>query len=103
MRVLGLWDAEEGLTEIFPEIGALASRCRFANCGHQAEPGCAIRTALEDGSLDAKRWAQYLKLGKETAFNENPEGYARQKRETYKNIAKWSKTLQKGRKDTHDE
>lgn len=103
MRVLGLWDADEGISEIFPEIEALASRCRFANCRHEAEPGCAIRTALEDGSLDAKRWAQYLKLRKETAFNENPEGYARQKRETNKNIAKWSKTLQKGRKDTYDE
>lgn len=99
MRVLGLWDAEECIDGIFPEIEALASRCRFSDCGHGAEPGCAIRTALEDGSLDPKRWAQYLKLGKEAAYTEDPAAYAHRKRETNKDIAKWSKTLQKGRRD----
>jgi ribosome small subunit-dependent GTPase A len=97
MRVLGLWNAEEGIAETFADIGELASSCRFPDCSHGAEPGCAVRAALEEGSLDAKRWAQYQKLEKESAYSENPEGYAARKQEKFRDISKWSKELQKRR------
>jgi ribosome biogenesis GTPase len=65
MRELGLIDAEDGLGEAFAEVSALAERCRFGNCGHATEPGCAVRSALEGGALDPQRLASWRKLGDE--------------------------------------
>lgn len=67
MRELGMWEAAEGLTEAFPEVQALLGRCRFTDCKHETEPGCAIRAALEDGSLLPQRWENFLKLQAESA------------------------------------
>jgi ribosome biogenesis GTPase len=67
MRELALWESEEGLEQAFSEIEEVASRCRFRDCGHDGEPGCAIRAALDDGTLDAERWASYVKLKRELA------------------------------------
>ena len=67
MRELGLIDAEEGLGDAFPEVTALAAQCRFNDCRHEAEPGCAVRAALESGALDAVRWASFSKLAQEIA------------------------------------
>jgi ribosome biogenesis GTPase / thiamine phosphate phosphatase len=67
MRELGLWDAEAGLASAFAEIEALAAHCRFHNCAHGVEPGCAVRGALEAGDLDPGRWRGYLKLQRELA------------------------------------
>jgi ribosome biogenesis GTPase len=55
-------DQEEGLQASFAEIEELALRCKFSNCGHRTEPGCAIRAALESGALPEARWEAYLKL-----------------------------------------
>ena len=68
MRELQLWDADAGLSAVFADIQALAAECRFADCAHGAEPGCAIRAALDTGRLDAARYAGYRKLGREEAF-----------------------------------
>jgi len=68
MRELQLWDADAGLTAVFADVEALASACRFADCAHGTEPGCAIRAALADGRLDAGRYASYRKLEREEAF-----------------------------------
>ena len=65
MRELGLVDAEEGVRATFAEIEALAAGCRFADCGHAAEPGCAVRAAIEDGELDEDRLRRYRKLERE--------------------------------------
>lgn len=62
MREIQLWDVDEGFTEVFEDIGALAAGCRFRDCGHRAEPGCAVRAAVDDGRIDAGRLASYLKL-----------------------------------------
>lgn len=70
MRELGMWEAAEGLTEAFPEVQALLGRCRFTDCKHKTEPGCAIRAALEDGSLLPQRWENFLKLQAESAYAE---------------------------------
>jgi ribosome biogenesis GTPase len=65
MRELGLWADDDGLDRTFDEIDALAAGCRFPDCGHQHEPGCAVRAAVESGALDAGRWRSYLKLRRE--------------------------------------
>ena len=75
MRELGLWDAGDGVASAFAEIEALATQCRFHDCRHKSEPGCAIRAALADGSLDSARWDAYGKLLRENRFQENKENW----------------------------
>lgn len=67
IREVGLVDAEEGVVAVFEDIEALAETCRFNDCGHTNEPGCAVRGALEDGTLDPDRWAAFQKLRDELA------------------------------------
>lgn len=63
MRELQLWDtAQEGLPGVFPEIMELAAACRFRDCRHEAEPGCAVRLAIERGELRPERFASFVKL-----------------------------------------
>ncbi|NUO79673.1 ribosome small subunit-dependent GTPase A [candidate division KSB1 bacterium] len=68
MRELQLWSSGEGLGDTFEDILALAGQCRFRDCQHQAEPGCAVQAALEDSTLDSRRYESYLKLQKEIAY-----------------------------------
>jgi ribosome biogenesis GTPase / thiamine phosphate phosphatase len=65
MRELQLWADEDGLSASFGDIHALAERCRFRDCGHHREPGCAVQAALRDGTLAAARYESYLKLQRE--------------------------------------
>ena len=65
MRELQLWDAEEGFDTTFADVEGLAAQCRFADCSHEREPGCAIKRALTEGSLDEHRYASYQKLQRE--------------------------------------
>lgn len=65
MRQLGLWDVSEGLDETFADVEQFMGRCRFGNCKHRSEPGCAVRAALESGELSQKRLESFLKLEKE--------------------------------------
>lgn len=65
LREVQLWDASAGVGEAFADIETLALTCRFTNCTHQAEPGCAVRTALTDGKLEATRFASFQKLREE--------------------------------------
>jgi ribosome biogenesis GTPase len=67
IRELHPWAAEEGLEAAFPDILELAARCRFADCTHETEPGCAVQAALADGSLAPDRWASYRRLERELA------------------------------------
>lgn len=67
MRELQLWDAGAGLEAAFDDVETLSAACRFGNCAHGAEPGCAVRAALADGRLDEGRFASYLKLRDEGA------------------------------------
>jgi len=73
MRELGLLDADEGLSATFDDIEELAEACRFSDCHHGNEPGCAVRSALESGELDPGRWKSFLKLQKELAFQARKE------------------------------
>jgi len=58
---------EEDVAENFSDIEALSEQCRFRDCQHQREPGCAVRAAIDDGTLDAARYAHFLKLRDEVA------------------------------------
>jgi ribosome biogenesis GTPase len=65
MRELQLWIADEGLDEAFEDVAALAAECRFSDCRHDGEPGCAIEEALSDGRLARERWESYRALERE--------------------------------------
>lgn len=67
MRELHLWVADEGLDEAFEDITELAAHCRFSDCRHDGEPGCAVAAALADGRLAAERWESYRNLERELA------------------------------------
>lgn len=67
MRELRVADIEDALDSVFEDIAQLALQCRFADCGHQAEPGCAVRRAIEENRLDERRLANYQKLLRENA------------------------------------
>lgn len=70
MRELQLWEGQESLESVFEEVEGLARRCRFGNCRHESEPGCAVRRALRQGALSADRYDSYLKLKRELAYQE---------------------------------
>ncbi|MGW6747665.1 ribosome small subunit-dependent GTPase A [Streptomyces sp. NPDC055006] len=65
LRGVGLFDAEAGVGQVFSEIEALAQECRFHDCAHDAEPGCAVLAALDDGTLPPRRLDSYRKLLRE--------------------------------------
>ena len=65
LRALGLTGLEEGIASTFPEIGELARSCRFADCTHETEPSCAVRSAVESGELPPERLASHHKLVRE--------------------------------------
>jgi ribosome biogenesis GTPase len=62
MRELQLWAGEDAVDQAFDEIATLAAACRYRDCTHTAEQGCAVKTALDDGSLAPERWESYRKL-----------------------------------------
>lgn len=95
MRELGLWDSAEGLEKAFSDVERLAAFCRFQNCTHTAEPGCAVQAALKDGTLSPERWQSYQKLRTENAYAEDAESYLAAKEKKFKAI---SKTNQSNRK-----
>ena len=70
MRTMGMRQADAGMESIFGDIEELAAQCRFRDCAHEREPGCAVKAALEDGTLEGERWASYKKLKKEMAHLE---------------------------------
>ena len=74
MREIGMAQTEEAIDDIFSDIMELESRCKFSDCRHDTEPGCAIKKALEDGSLSMERYMLYQNLGAE-----NQRNYAKKK------------------------
>ncbi|WP_158588709.1 ribosome small subunit-dependent GTPase A [Butyrivibrio sp. X503] len=85
MRELGMAQVEEGLDGTFSDIIELESQCRFSDCKHETEPGCAIKAAIERGELDPDRYMLYKSLGQE-----NRNNYAKKKE-----ISKWAKAAKK--------
>jgi ribosome biogenesis GTPase / thiamine phosphate phosphatase len=67
LRELQLWETDDGLDQAFVDVAELIAQCRFSDCQHRTEPGCAIKASLVDGSLPAERWKSYQKLQRELA------------------------------------
>jgi ribosome biogenesis GTPase len=90
LRGLALIDADEGVGDAFADVAELAVGCRFNDCGHQTEPGCAVLTAVETGELDAKRLKSYRKLLRELEAERAREdpALARERRDRWKVITK---------------
>jgi ribosome biogenesis GTPase / thiamine phosphate phosphatase len=70
MRELQLWESSDGIAETFADVEGLAANCRFSDCEHRTEPGCAVQAGIEDGTLPFARWASYKKLQRELAHLE---------------------------------
>lgn len=88
MRELGIWDAEEGISGVFTDVEDLIAECKFSDCAHSNEPGCAIRKALANGQLTEARWNSYQQLKKESKFINDKAAYLRDAR-------KWGKAISK--------
>ena len=72
LREVQMWAAEDGLKLSFDDIETLAGRCKFGDCMHDAEPGCAVKAALADGTLAQVRFDSFLELQKEMAWLHRP-------------------------------
>jgi ribosome biogenesis GTPase len=95
MRELGMWDVSTGLGETFSDVDGYLGRCRFSDCRHETEPGCAIKQAIENGDLSFERWESYLSLKKEARFSEDKASALRDKQEWMKSIARINKQNKK--------
>ncbi len=93
MREFGMWDNDTGIERTFTDIEELAAQCKFRNCTHTNEPGCAIRSALEMGELQADRWKSYQKLKAENDYIEDRESYMIAKGKREKEISKLIKKM----------
>lgn len=97
MRELGMWDVSIGLNQSFSDVDDFLGNCKFSDCTHRNEPGCAIREALQSGSLSESRWNSYLKLKKEAKYSEHKDGYLRERQQLHKTMARTNRQKQ-GRK-----
>lgn len=99
IREIQLWSAEEGLSETFEDVEELAAQCRFRDCRHEQEPGCAVLEAVEQGELSESRLANYRKLQRELAYQERrqDEGARLTEKRKWKSIHQSIKQLQKER------
>jgi len=97
MRGLELWAEEDVVNEAFDDVQVLAMECKFGNCSHSSEPGCAVRAALETGALDQSHYDNYLKLCAETSFLKSKLDIAERlkRKEAGKKIAKLIKEIPK--------
>jgi ribosome biogenesis GTPase / thiamine phosphate phosphatase len=95
MRELGMWDVTEGLGETFSEIEDLIAMCRFSDCTHRNEPGCAVLSAIAEGELEHARWKNYLQLKGEARFTEDKSAYLREKKEFFRKLEKSNRARQK--------
>ena len=101
MRELGMWDVSGCLSEAFPDVERYLGKCRFDNCKHQTEPGCAIREAIAVGDLSEERWESYLKLKTEAEYSDGKSSALRQKQEKFKTISKINKQKRRVADDTN--
>ena len=101
MRELGVMDVSKGLESSFPEIEDLAKSCRFKDCTHSGEADCAVLEAVEEGTLSRDRYKSYLKLRRESAYNEMSYLEKRQKDKSFGKMVKSVMTQRKKNRDEH--
>ena len=92
MRELGMWDVSEGLGNAFADVERYLGTCRFSDCRHETEPGCAIKAAIGRGELELSRWESYRKLKEEDVDRDE---MMRRKNEWAKGVAKFAKQRKK--------
>ena len=92
MREIGMWDVSEGLGDAFADVEQFIGKCRFSDCKHETEPGCAIKRAIDAGELDISRWESYQKL---KAENVDRDEMLRRKQEWHKTLSKFTKQRKK--------
>ena len=100
LRELQLLDVAAGLDEVFADIAVLAQGCRFADCRHEGEPGCAVQAAVAAGRLDPARLKRQRKLVAEEARN---SGSLAERRQRSRALGRMYKAVQKQKRDRHDD
>lgn len=100
IRAIATWGASEGIDRVFEEIEAIAADCRFSDCGHQSEPGCAVREALASGAIDPARLERFRRVGRERDYQASKEDptLAAARRAKWKQI---NRTMRKRASDKH--
>ena len=100
MREIGMWESGElgdsihsSVSDVFADIEAHLGMCKFSDCQHQSEPGCAIRTAIESGEIEQGRWDSYMKLQREAVYAEDKAKAIREKSTRNQDIAAYSRRL----------
>lgn len=88
MREVGMWDVSKGLEQTFADVEAYFGNCKFKDCHHQSEPGCAVKEALANGELAPERWESYLKLLEEAQFTNDKTAYLQKKEAWLKDLSK---------------
>jgi ribosome biogenesis GTPase len=101
IREVGICTASGGIAETFPDILGLAAGCRFSDCRHGQEPGCAVQEAMKGGTLSSSRLENYHRLVGELAFEQEKAGIGlvRSERKRWKGISKLAKEISKGKRN----
>jgi len=100
MRELGMWDVSVGIHDAFEDVEKFLGECRFSDCRHQSEPGCAIREAIARGELSPERWESYRKLKSEAKYSDDKTAYLREKQQWHKTLAKQTRSRKnRGKRD----
>ena len=101
MRELQLWEGTEGLHQTFEDVETISLACRFSNCTHEREPGCAVRESLESGALESERFESYLKLQREIrSFEVRHNDLAKRvNRQKWKKLTKMAKERARIKRD----
>lgn len=95
MRELGMWDVSTGIHSAFEDVEQYLGKCRFSDCRHQSEPGCAVREAIASGELSLERWESYRRLKSEARYSDDKGAYLRQKQQWHKSLAKQTRAKKK--------
>lgn len=93
MRELGMWGVGEGIVEAFSDVESYLGSCRYRDCSHKGEPGCAICAAIESGEISIERWNSYNSLKSEAEYADDKAEFMRKKKEWHKNLSKGSKIM----------
>lgn len=88
LREVGIAQAEDAVSELYSDIEALEGQCRFRDCRHGGEPGCAVREAIDRGELSEKQWQKYVQFKKEARYSQDKGAYLREKTQRFKDIHK---------------
>ena len=98
MRGLGMWDVSIGLYGAFGDVEQYLGKCKFADCKHLTEPGCAIKRAIAEGDLSQERFESYCKLKNEARYSDDKTAYMRDKVKWHKEVAKNNRRMKAEKK-----